>query len=146
MLAPGRAGVTSMESFGTSGLKVHTRLVGRAAELRWLEECLQEAIVGRPRFVLLQAEAGVGKTRLEMEVCERARQAQVQIALGRAEEHLSIPFGLLAEALEPHLESETGDAGGVLTLAKRLLSGSRTTAALRNEDEAAEQMEHIRAL
>jgi len=51
-----------MEPFGTSGLRIHTKLVGRTAELRWLEQSLREAIAGRPRVVLLMAEAGVGKT------------------------------------------------------------------------------------
>jgi predicted ATPase len=45
-----------------------TPLVGRAHEWTLLEEAWQQVIAGRPHFVLLLGEAGIGKTRLAEEL------------------------------------------------------------------------------
>ncbi|QRN93438.1 protein kinase [Archangium violaceum] len=48
-----------------------TPLVGREGELRWLLELWERARNGRGAFVLLQGEAGIGKSRLLQELRER---------------------------------------------------------------------------
>ena len=49
-------------------------LVGREQELRRLSRVLDEAFTGIGRLVLISGEPGVGKTRLAVEVLERARR------------------------------------------------------------------------
>src|SRR5262249_91876 len=45
--------------------------VGRAAELAALESAVQASLVGPPAFVLVEAEPGLGKTRLLEELARR---------------------------------------------------------------------------
>ena len=47
---------------------MRTKLVGRERELAALEECLEDAVEGRPRLVVCQGEPGIGKTRLAEEL------------------------------------------------------------------------------
>jgi DNA-binding SARP family transcriptional activator len=49
-------------------------LVGRAATMRHLEDCLREANVGHSRVVLISGEPGIGKSRLLADFAERCRQ------------------------------------------------------------------------
>ncbi len=75
-------------------------LVGRARELEQLGGALHRAAAGRPQFVLLSGESGVGKTRL----CRAfLRQSRVQHSLffwGRAlPQDQAVPFGLFLDAL-----------------------------------------------
>ncbi|MFY0568668.1 protein kinase domain-containing protein [Archangium lansingense] len=53
-----------------------TPLVGRARELAWLQECWERARQGQGTCVLLEGEAGTGKSRLLLEWCERVRTGQ----------------------------------------------------------------------
>src|SRR5260370_37285725 len=54
---------------------------------------------GRPAVVLIEGEAGIGKTRLLGTSVEDARARGMQVALGRAEElEQHRPFGLVAAA------------------------------------------------
>src|SRR5260370_22044001 len=54
---------------------------------------------GRPAVVLIEGEAGIGKTRLLGTALEDARARGMQVAWGRAEElELHRPFGLVAAA------------------------------------------------
>ncbi len=52
-------------------------LVGRAHEWALLEEAWQHAVAGRPHFVVLSGEAGIGKTRL-------GAAAQIPLSAGRS--------------------------------------------------------------
>jgi len=77
-----------------------TRICGREAELGALGEALDRVAAGGPAIVLVEGEAGVGKTRLLAEALEDARGRGMQVAAGWAEElERSRPFGLLAAAL-----------------------------------------------
>jgi class 3 adenylate cyclase len=76
-------------------------LIGRTAPLAVLERSLDEALDGRPRVVLVEGEAGIGKTRLVTELLQRARRRGVLALVGRCSEGLSVPYFPLASALAP---------------------------------------------
>jgi AAA ATPase domain len=54
------------------------RLRGRAVELRTLADTLGRAAGGRPAFVVIEGEAGIGKSRLLAEAMEAARARGLQ--------------------------------------------------------------------
>jgi DNA-binding CsgD family transcriptional regulator len=73
------------------------RLVGRDAEIRALGEALDRVSSGHPTIVLVEGEAGIGKTRLLEHALAKARARGMQVVAGRAEElERTRPFGLLA--------------------------------------------------
>src|SRR5690348_7046587 len=75
------------------------RICGREAEIQALGEALGRVAAGGPAVVLIEGEAGIGKTRLLAQVLEDARGRGMQVATGRAEElERTRPFGLLAAA------------------------------------------------
>ncbi len=72
---------------------------GRAAEIAVLRDAVDRVLSGRPAVVLIEGEAGIGKTRLLAGVLEDARGRSMQVAAGRAEElERTRPFGLVAAA------------------------------------------------
>jgi DNA-binding CsgD family transcriptional regulator len=72
---------------------------GRAAEIAVLSESLDRVASGRPAIVLIEGEAGIGKTRLLAEALREARGRGMQVVAGRAEElEQTRPFGLVAGA------------------------------------------------
>src|SRR5258708_18374098 len=83
-----------------SGLDVVAApLRGRGTEVGILGEVLDRVAGGRPAVVLIEGEAGIGKTRLLDTSVEDARARGMQVAWGRAEElELHRPFGLVAAA------------------------------------------------
>jgi tetratricopeptide (TPR) repeat protein len=58
------------------------RFVGRAAEVQHLDHYLQEARLGKSSLVILQGVAGIGKTRLAQEICNRAAAARFHVLMG----------------------------------------------------------------
>ena len=77
------------------------RIRGRAAEIAVLSEVLDRAASGQPAVVLIEGEAGIGKTRLLAEALADARGRGMQVAEGRAEElEQTRPFGLVTRAFE----------------------------------------------
>src|SRR5256884_8229494 len=69
---------------------------GREAEIAILRDALDLAESGRRAVVLIEGEAGIGKTRLLDAVLEDARGRGMQVAAGRAEELEGMrPFGLM---------------------------------------------------
>ena len=75
-------------------------LHGRGAEVGQLDQALALMVSGRRTIVLVEGEAGIGKTRLLAEALSRARGRGCEVALGRAEElEQTRPFGVIAEAL-----------------------------------------------
>jgi MoxR-like ATPase len=64
--------------------RAKTAFVGRAAELGKLAHALEAAQAGSGATVLVAGEAGIGKTRLASEVAGRARDAGVDVLLGRS--------------------------------------------------------------
>jgi predicted ATPase len=75
------------------------RICGREAEVQVLGEALGCVAAGGPVIVLVEGEAGIGKTRLLAQVLADAAGRGMQVAAGRAEElERTRPFGLLAAA------------------------------------------------
>src|SRR6266496_4616817 len=75
-------------------------VVGRHEELGLLRAALDEARAGRGRLVLIQGEAGVGKSRLTLQLEAAARSVGMQVLRGRAgASSSSVPFRPFAEAL-----------------------------------------------
>src|SRR6202050_5694469 len=72
---------------------------GRAAEIAVLGDAVDRGGSGRPAVVLIEGEAGIGKSRLLAGVLDDARGRGMQVAAGRAEElERTRPFGLVADA------------------------------------------------
>ncbi|MEU7632955.1 AAA family ATPase, partial [Nocardia sp. NPDC049220] len=75
--------------------------MGRAAELRCVEESLAGARSGSAGAVVLLGEPGIGKTRLLGELCARAGAAGFDVLAGRGSElEREVPFGMVVEALD----------------------------------------------
>ena len=73
------------------------RIRGREAEMQAICAALDHAASGRPAIVLIEGEAGIGKSRLLAEAQAAARERGLQVATGRAEElEQSRPFGIMA--------------------------------------------------
>jgi len=89
--------------------------VGRELELDELALQLNRALRGRPKFVFLSGEAGVGKTRLLREFSAMARRLGMQVIYGRAMEDSSTPYLAFLHVLEacarstPHHTSHKAD-------------------------------------
>jgi energy-coupling factor transporter ATP-binding protein EcfA2 len=80
-------------------------LVGRDAELERLADWLQAAWAGPGKFVLIEGEAGVGKTRLSQELAGLARQQGGRRLRGSCYEEERLPYGPIAEALRDAIRS-----------------------------------------
>jgi eukaryotic-like serine/threonine-protein kinase len=82
--------------------------VGRQRELELLQRCIADVLAARPRLVLVEGEAGVGKSRLLKEIRERAQRDEVQVLCGRCSEDLPLPYRPFVEALEEPLRDVCG--------------------------------------
>src|SRR5215472_2506072 len=75
------------------------RICGREIEIQALSEALDRVAAGRAAIVLVEGEAGIGKTRLLAQALQDARGRGMQVAAGRAEDlEATRPFGVLAAA------------------------------------------------
>jgi predicted ATPase len=73
-------------------------LRGRTVELRTLVDALGRAAGGRPAIVVVEGEAGIGKSRLLAEALEAARSHGLEVVAGRGQDlERNRPFGLLAD-------------------------------------------------
>src|SRR5262245_9226363 len=88
---------------GSSLVRSTSPFVGRAQEVGQLAQWLNDAVTGRPSVVLIQGEAGIGKTRLLHEVRSIAQSIQIQVCLGRCSEDLALPYLPFIESLLPEL-------------------------------------------
>ena len=72
-------------------------ILGREAETAVLDDALDRVASGRQAIVLIDGEAGIGKTRLLEYALGKARGRGMQVAAGGADElERSRPFGLVA--------------------------------------------------
>ena len=106
-------------------------LVGRGREWSALVG-LYEGIADDGRAVLLEGEAGIGKTRLAEELVAHARERGAAVLAGRAyEEEAALAYGPLVEALRRRLGDDDAWVAGVadraLCEAARLLPDLSTT-------------------
>ncbi len=83
-------------------------LVGREAELARLHDLLQLAWGGPGRFVLVEGEAGVGKTRLLQELIALARQAGGRCLQASCYEEERIAYGPFVQVLESLITGHEG--------------------------------------
>jgi DNA-binding CsgD family transcriptional regulator len=82
-------------------------LHGRRAELERFEAHLERVAAGSFQAVLVEGEAGVGKSRLLAAVLERARDRGFRVLLGHGDEvERTRPFGPLVDALGPAAAAE----------------------------------------
>ncbi len=80
--------------------------MGREHELEVVEQLLDGACAGEARILCVAGEPGIGKTRLLAEVAGRAeKHGCLVLEGGAAEFEGELPFGVLVDALEEHLES-----------------------------------------
>jgi DNA-binding CsgD family transcriptional regulator len=76
-------------------------LVGRTFELGQIRQWLSAAEGGRGGFVILQGDAGIGKTRLAREIVDDARARRMVVRPSEAGElDQTRPFGAISDALE----------------------------------------------
>ncbi|GID29899.1 helix-turn-helix transcriptional regulator [Paractinoplanes brasiliensis] len=87
-----------------------TSLVGRDAELRTIGRLLDQVRGGQARALGVRGEAGIGKSRLLLELAGQARDQAALLLSGRAAElERDLPFAPLADALDIAL----GDLAGL---------------------------------
>ncbi len=77
-----------------------TPFIGRDEELKLFESLLARVACGRAEAVLVQGEAGIGKSHLLLEVSKMAEGLGFEVCSAAAHElERSRPFGALADAL-----------------------------------------------
>jgi DNA-binding NarL/FixJ family response regulator len=110
-------------------------LIGRSAELTRLEDAVASAAVGRGTIALVAGEAGIGKTRLVSELCDRVRQSGSTVLSGRCIDIVGrgLPYLPLVEALRPPhaaaaLDELTRDLPELVRLVPELGDSDRTSA------------------
>ncbi len=81
-------------------------LIGRAAELAELDGALDRVAAGRPWFVQIVGEPGIGKSRLVQELARRAKARGFLVLTGRAAEfEQDLPFAMMRDACDDYLGS-----------------------------------------
>ncbi len=94
------------ESAFAQALAGRTTFVGREEESATLEKILQQTRDGRGRVVMISGPAGVGKTRMAAEFCERAsRNGVIAFPGGCSDREDPVPFLPFVEILEAALAS-----------------------------------------
>ena len=84
-----------------------TTLVGRETELEQLDAALDALDDGRPAYITLEGEPGIGKTRLLGELRARAEQRRHVVLAGAAAEFESeMPFSVWVDALDAYVVSQ----------------------------------------
>lgn len=98
----GRDGV-AVAGLGAAAMMPNVdRFVGRTDELRGLARCLDEAVAGEPRLVVLVGEAGVGKSALARQLAPVVRLRGGSLVIGRTVEASMVqpPYAPWVEVIE----------------------------------------------
>jgi class 3 adenylate cyclase/tetratricopeptide (TPR) repeat protein len=101
-----------------------SRFVGRATDLRTLEDALEQTAAGNGQVVGVVAEAGTGKSRLCFEFLERCRARGLRVYEGRAVAHgRNIPFLPILEVFRAYfgLTLQDDDRGAREKIAGRMM-------------------------
>ncbi|HEV7465204.1 MAG TPA: AAA family ATPase [Candidatus Dormibacteraeota bacterium] len=99
-------------------------LVGRDAELAALDAAMEGAARGDPQLVVVEGEAGIGKSRLVTEWTARAAARGTTVLLGRCDElGRALPLQPVLDALAGHLAGLDGEAAAALLGAEAALLG-----------------------
>ncbi len=125
----------SAEASGDGITHLAGPLVGRRAQLRWLDVCLSDCLAGAPRVVLLRGEPGIGKTRLARAFEARARKAQVRVCHTRCDEGVQLPYAAFRASLFPLLADLPSEGEGDTAddpVLQALLQGTTGTDTLPN--------------
>lgn len=88
-----------------------TELVARSHEMAILKVRLEKAIEGSGGTCLISGEAGVGKTRLAIELLNCAKSRNVKVLYGRAVPHNLTPYLVFTDALEEMFAIKRTDVG-----------------------------------
>ena len=84
-----------------------------------IDGALDEVASGRSAVLLIEGEAGIGKSRLLQDALDRARSRDLQVLMARGEElERTRPFGVVAEALgcrAPSADPELAKVGRLLS-------------------------------
>lgn len=78
--------------------------IGRKPQLDLLERCLQETLAGHSQVVLVEGDAGVGKTRLLKQIRSVALRYDINACYGRCYEDLALPYLPFVESLFSQLQ------------------------------------------
>lgn len=85
---------------GASILGNAPELLGRARELQWLEDLLDEAVFGNARLAIVSGPPGIGKTRLLTSLKQASAERAIEIAMGCCREGNDRAMHPILEALE----------------------------------------------
>ena len=96
--------------FDVSRARGLTRFVGRAPDMRLLDDALSHARAGHGQVVGVVAPAGTGKSRLCFEFVEQCRAAGLEVLEGRAVAHgRNIPFLPILEIFRAYFGIDDGE-------------------------------------
>ncbi|MFF5043324.1 AAA family ATPase [Streptomyces nigra] len=97
--------------------------LGRTGELAALRRCYEEAAKGRPRLVVVEGPAGIGKTALVRHFVDGTARGGVLTAAGEANE-AALPYGVLDQLLGRPVRTDPLTAGATLLEPLGELQGS----------------------
>ena len=98
---PAGAGAVDVPLPGAIAARANAVFVGRVSERAVLADSLKQAVAARRRrIVLLEGEAGIGKTTLVSSFARDAHADGAIVLYGRCDEDLSVPYQPWAEALD----------------------------------------------
>jgi adenylate cyclase len=116
--APGAVG-TRLDASRARGF---SRFVGRAAETTLLETALEQAIAGEAHVVGVVGEAGVGKSRLCLELVERCRGRGVPVHEAHCLSHgRALPFHPILQLFRSYFDIQERDEAAA---ARRKIAGT----------------------
>jgi len=88
---------------------VEERLIGRDVEVETMREWWTAVEQGESRLLLLEGDAGIGKTRLAAELAHHAQESGALVLRGRCDEDPVAPFQPFSEALGRYFQSLSAD-------------------------------------
>ena len=114
----------SRTRFDVSRSRGLSRFVGRAADLRVLDDALAQSAAGNGQVIGIMAEAGTGKSRLCFEFLERCRAKGMRVFEGRAVAHgRNIPFLPILDVFRAYFDitAEDNDAVARVKIAGHMM-------------------------